>query len=57
MQAQVCAAGALLNILGPVLEELPEGAAERRALGRLMRIVLVLSLVQSCISMQEHLPV
>lgn len=53
----MCAAGALLNILGPVLEELPEGAAERRALGRLMRVVLVLSLVHSCISIDQHAPV
>ena len=53
----MCAAGALLNILGPVLEVLPEGAAERRTLGRLMRAVLVLSLVQSCISIDQHAPV
>lgn len=57
MQAQVCAAGALLNILGPMLEELPEGAAQRRALGRLMRVMLVLSVVQSCISVDQDQPV
>ena len=53
----MCAAGALLNILGAVLEELPEGAAERRALGRLIRLVLVLSLVHSCIGVDQHSPV
>ena len=57
LQAQVCAVGALLNILGPVLEELPDGAAQRRALARLMKVVLVLSVVQSCISADQHPPV
>ena len=55
-QAQVCAAGALLNILGPVLEEQPLGAAQRRALGRLIRVVLVLSMVQSASAFDQHPP-
>jgi len=48
----VCAAGALLNILGPVLGDTP---LQRRALGRLMAVVLVLSTVRTCVFDQPSL--
>ncbi len=49
-QAQACAAGALLNVLGPLLEAAPGGAAPLRALGRVMTAVLVLASVQTCLN-------
>lgn len=51
-QAQVCAAGALLNILGPVLGDTP---LQRRALGRLLAVVHVLSTVRTCVFDQPSL--
>ena len=47
--AQVCAAGALLNILGPELDALPEGCGQRRALGRIMSLVMAVSIVHECV--------
>mmetsp|Transcript_7612 Transcript_7612/g.25214 ORF Transcript_7612/g.25214 Transcript_7612/m.25214 type:complete len:334 (+) Transcript_7612:62-1063(+) len=44
MQAQVCAAGALLNILGPELGEDRAGSAQRRGFGRLISCCLALSM-------------
>jgi hypothetical protein len=40
---QVCAAGALLNILGPDVDE--QGPEQRRGLGRLMSAVMAMSAV------------
>ena len=45
MQAQVCAAGALLNILGPELDRGPQGPAQRQGLARLMSSALALSII------------
>lgn len=44
-QAQVCAAGALLNILGPELERSNLGASQRKGFGNLMAHILTLSIV------------
>ncbi len=52
LQAQLCATGALLNILGPVLDRSPGAAAQRKALGSLLSCALTLSMVHQCISQQ-----
>ena len=46
MQAQVCAAGALLNILGPELERSETGILQRKGFGKIMSCLLTLSIVQ-----------
>ena len=46
VQAQVCAAGALLNILGPEYGEDVKKSPARRAFGRLITSALVLAMVQ-----------
>lgn len=48
MQAQLCATGALLNILGPALERSPRAAAQRKALGSLLSCALTLSMINHC---------
>ena len=45
LQAQVCAAGALLNILGPELERSTAGVVQRQGFGRIMSSLLTLSVV------------
>lgn len=45
LQAQVCAAGALLNILGPELERSKAGVLQRKGFGRIMSCLLTLSIV------------
>lgn len=45
LQAQVCAAGALLNILGPELERSKAGVFQRKGFGRIMSCLLTLSVV------------
>ena len=44
MQAQVCAAGALLNILGPELERSSMGVSQRKGFGKMMAQILTLSI-------------
>ncbi|MEW5317530.1 MAG: hypothetical protein WDW38_008818 [Sanguina aurantia] len=55
LQAQVCAAGALLNILGPDMANWPGGPAQRRALGRLMSSLMSMAIVYN--SVFERVPV
>ena len=45
LQAQVCAAGALLNILGPELERSNAGVLQRKGFGKIMSCLLTLSIV------------
>ena len=44
MQAQVCAAGALLNILGPELERSKMGVSQRKGFGKIMAHILTLAI-------------
>ena len=50
LQAQVCAAGALLNILGPELEHSKHGVAQRHGLAALMAQTLALAMVSDCLT-------
>lgn len=49
LQAQVCAAGALLNILGPELERSKTGVMQRKGFGKLMACLLTLSVVNEAL--------
>lgn len=49
MQAQVCAAGALLNILGPELERKESGVLQRKGFGRIMSCLLTMSIVHEAL--------
>ena len=49
MQAQVCAAGALLNILGPELERSKLGVVQRQGFGKVMSSLLTLSIVHEAL--------
>jgi len=49
MQAQVCAAGALLNILGPELERSKLGVMQRKGFGKVMSCLLTLSIVHEAL--------
>ncbi len=49
MQAQVCAAGALLNILGPELERSKLGVVQRQGFGKVMSSILTLSIVHEAL--------
>lgn len=49
MQAQVCAAGALLNILGPELERSSMGVSQRKGFGRIMAHILTLSIASEAL--------
>lgn len=63
LQAQVCAAGALLNILGPELEHSKYGVAQRHGLAALMAQALALAMVSDCLTpvglrhLEQSLPV
>lgn len=46
---QVCAAGALLNILGPDMANWPGGPAQRKALGKLMSSLMAMAIVYNSV--------
>ena len=48
-QAQVCAAGALLNILGPELERSKAGVMQRKGFGNIMSCLLTLSIAHEAL--------
>ena len=41
----MCAAGALLNILGPEMESMDEGGGNRRAVGKLVSLIVAAAVV------------
>ena len=49
LQAQVCAAGALLNVLGPELERSKLGVVQRQGFGKVMSSLLTLSIVHEAL--------
>lgn len=53
LQAQVCAAGALLNILGPELERSKAGTSQRTGFGKLMACLLTLTIVHEAMFEQS----
>lgn len=55
VQAQVCASGALLNIIGPDLDQRPDGGQQRRGLGRLMSLVMAAAAVYDCVFERQPL--
>ena len=55
MQAQVCAAGALLNIIGPELERSKEGVSQRKGFGNIMAQILTLAITFEALYPELHI--
>lgn len=49
LQAQVCAAGALLNIVGPELDQRPMGQRQRRGFGHMLSLIMATAVVHECL--------